>query len=125
MIGMRFAPTINSQSTAKLVRVDAGRKTATKIQSRDVKGLKYFKVLQPFLDRLREVGATRDKAKRRILHMDQYCTLILLWLYSPIVDSLRGLQQASALKKIQNKFGISKTSLGSLSESVRIFDPNP
>jgi len=30
--------------------------------------------------------------------MDQYCTLILLWLFSPIIDSLRGLQQASMLK---------------------------
>lgn len=93
------------------------------IQSRDVKGLKYFKVLQPLLTRLHDIGADRDKAGNRKLHMDQYCTLLLLWLYSPIVDSLRGLQQASTLTKVQKRFGISKTSLGSLSESVRIFDP--
>lgn len=97
----------------------------SQIQAKDVKGLKYFKVLQPFLKRLRNVGTYRDKAKQRNLHMDQYCTLILLWLYSPIIDSLRGLQQTSTLKKIQRKFGISKTSLGSLSESVRVFDPEP
>jgi hypothetical protein len=66
------------------------------------------------LKRLHHVGAERDKAKNRQLHMDQYCTLVLLWLYSPIVDSLRGLQQASRLKKVQNKFGIKPTSLGSL-----------
>lgn len=92
------------------------------IRARDVKGLNYFKVLQPLLERLHDVGTKRDKAKLRKLHMDKYCTLILLWLYSPILDSLRGLQQASTLQKVQKKFGISKTSLGSLSESVRIFD---
>jgi hypothetical protein len=97
----------------------------SKIQARDVKGLKYFKVLQPFLKRLHRVGTQRDKANNRLLHMDQYCTLILLWLYSPVVDSLRGLQQTSKLKKVQKKFGIRQTSLGSLSESVRIFDPEP
>lgn len=94
-----------------------------KIDSRDVKGMKYFKVLQPLLTRLHDVGTTRDKARNRDLHMDQYCTLVLLWLFSPVVDSLRGLQQVSALKKVQHKFGISKASLGSFSESVRIFDP--
>ena len=80
-------------------------------------------MLQPLLERLHDVGTKRDKAKLRKLHMDEYCTLILLWLYSPILDSLRGLQQASTLQKVQKRFGISKTSLGSLSESVRIFDP--
>jgi hypothetical protein len=98
-------------------------KKTTNIRSWDVKGLKYFKVLGPLLEHLREVGTERDRAKQRSLHMDQYCTLILLWLSSPIVDSLRGVQQASGLKKVQAKFGISKTSLGSLSESVRVFDP--
>ncbi len=98
---------------------------SSKIQARDVKGLKYFNVLQPFLKRLHRVGTQRDKANNRLLHMDQYCTLILLWLYSPVVDSLRGLQQTSKLKKVQKKFGIRETSLGSLSESVRIFDPEP
>ena len=99
-------------------------KKTTKIRTRDVQGLKYFKVLGRFLERLREVGTERDRAAhQRTLHMDQYGTLILLWLFSPILDSLRGVQQASGFKKLQNKFGISQASLGSLSESVRIFDP--
>jgi hypothetical protein len=96
-----------------------------KVSSKDILGLKYFKVLQPMLERLREIGTSKDQANNRRLHMDQYCTLILLWLYSPILTSLRGLQQASLLKKVQRKFGIAKTSLGSLSESVRVFDPEP
>jgi Transposase DDE domain len=102
-----------------------GNTRKPEIHARDVKGLKYFKVLKGLLARLHGVGSGRDKANNRLLHMDQYCTLILLWLYSPIVNSLRGLQQASALKKVQQKFGIHRASLGSLSESVRIFDPEP
>ncbi len=95
------------------------------IRAKDVQGLKYFKVLRPMLDRLHHVGAARDVAQNRSLHMDQYCTLVLLWLYSPIVDSLRGLQQASTLTKVQKRFGVARTSLGSLSESVTVFDPEP
>ena len=57
--------------------------------------------------------------------MDQYCTLILLWFFSPIVDSLRGLQQASELDKMRKYFGVWRTSLGSLSEGVAVFDPEP
>ena len=43
---------------------------------------------------LHEVGTERDKAGNRDLHMDQYCLLVLMWLYNPVIDSLRGLQQA-------------------------------
>ena len=57
--------------------------------------------------------------------MDQYCTLILLWFFSPIVDSLRGLQQASELDKMRKYSGVGRTSLGSLSEGVAVFDPEP
>lgn len=93
------------------------------IDPKDIQGLKYFKVLRPFLKRLHDVGTERDRAQNRELHMDQYCIMVLLWQYSPIVDSLRGLQQASQLKKIQKQFDLPQSSLGSLSESVRIFDP--
>jgi len=103
----------------------ANDESISNILPKDVKGLKYFKALGPLLERLHKVGKDRDKANSRHLHMDQYCTLILLWLYSPIVDSMRGLQQASLLKKVQKKFGVARTSLGSLSESVSIFDPEP
>lgn len=96
-----------------------------KLCNQDIQGLKYFRKLQPLLARLHEVGAERDAAGNRALHMDQYCTLILLWLFSPLVDSLRGLQQASELDKVRKQFGVGRSSLGSLSESVTIFDPEP
>lgn len=95
------------------------------IRESDIQGLKYLRVLRPLMKHLHEVGTRRDQAGNRKLFMDQYCTLILLWLYSPVVDSLRGLQQLSELSKVQKKFDLPRTSLGSLSESVTLFDPEP
>ncbi len=100
-------------------------KKRAKVRSKDVQGLKYLRVLRPLLERLHTVGTERDVAGNRQLHMDQYCMLVLLWLYSPCLSSLRGIQQASLLKKVQKRFGIPRASLGTLSESVRIFDPEP
>jgi hypothetical protein len=55
--------------------------------------------------------------------MDQYCALILLFMFSPVVDSLRSIQRVSELAKVQKLLGCGRASLGSLSESVRVFDP--
>jgi hypothetical protein len=49
--------------------------------------------------------------------------LLLLYLFNPIVTSLRGIQQASELKNVQRKLKCSRSSLGSLSEATRVFDP--
>lgn len=94
-----------------------------KIQEKDVRGLKYFDQLAPLLERLHDVGCQRDRAGNRTLHYDHYCMLILLFLFNPIVRSIRGLQQASELKNVQRKLGCPRTSLGSLSESVDVFEP--
>jgi hypothetical protein len=56
------------------------------------------------------------------LHFDQYCQLLLLYLFNPIVTSLRGIQQASELKKVQRKLGCPRAALGSLSEAASVFD---
>jgi hypothetical protein len=93
------------------------------IRSRDVQGLKYLDLLLPLLDELHEVGCRRDKAGNRKLHYDQYCLLVLLSLFNPVVRSLRALQQASKLRNVQKKLGCSRTSLGSLSEATDVFDP--
>jgi hypothetical protein len=93
-----------------------------RVRDEDVTGLKYFRRLLPLLERLREVGCERDKAGNRSLTMDQYCSLILLYLFNPVVVSLRSLQQASELKKVQKKLGCARASLGSLSESSHVFE---
>jgi len=98
-------------------------KQREKIREKDITGLKYFDQLLPLFKRLRDVGCERDKAGNRTLHMDQYCVLILLYLFNPICTSLRAVRQASELKKVQRKLGCLRASLGSLSESVAVFDP--
>ena len=94
-----------------------------RIRERDLSGFKYLEKLLPLFERLHDVGCQRDRAGNRKLHMDQYCTLILLFLFNPCLRSLRALQQASELKKVQRKLGCPRTSLGSLSEATDIFDP--
>ena len=98
------------------------RQAAEKIQSKDITGLKYFDQLAPLLQRLHDDGCDRDKAGNRKLHYDQYCMLLLLYLFNPIVTSLRGIQQASELKKVQKKLGCARAALGSLSEATSVFD---
>jgi IS4 transposase len=93
------------------------------VRERDIQGLKYLEVLVPLIERLHEVGCQRDKAGNRKLHYDEYCLLVLLFLFNPVVRSLRGLQQASQLKKVQKKLGCPRTSLGSLSETTDVFEP--
>lgn len=93
------------------------------IRAKDLSGLKYFKVLGPLLDRLHADATARDRAGNRQLHFDQYAGLILLVFFNPLVDSLRGIQQASALAKVQKLLGCERAALGSLSEASRVFDP--
>jgi hypothetical protein len=93
------------------------------VTEEELGGLKYFRRLLPLFERLREVGCERDKAGNRTLTMDQYCSLVLLYLFNPVVVSLRSLQQASELKKVQRKLCCARASLGSLSESSHVFDP--
>jgi len=99
--------------------------TEKKIKESDLAGLRELRAMAKLLKPLHQTGTGRDKANNRILHMDQYCLLVLMWLYNPIIDSLRGLQQCSDLKKVQKRLGVGRASLGSLSESVTIFDPEP
>ena len=74
------------------------------------------------LESLSDVGCDRDRAGNRILHMDRYISLLLLYMFNPICTSLRSLQQASELKKVQKKLGVPRASLGSLSEASTVFD---
>lgn len=99
--------------------------TKAEIRSRDITGLKFFKKIRPLLRSLHEIGTQRDRASNRDLYMDEYCVLVLMWLFNPVLTSLRGLQQASELEGVQKRFGVGRASLGSFSESVSIFDPEP
>ena len=98
------------------------RPRKAKIRERELAGFKYFKLLGPVLERLHDTACARDKAGNRKLHFDQYTALMLLYFFNPSVTSLRGMQQASELGKVQRKLGCPRASLGSLSEAARVFD---
>lgn len=98
------------------------RKRSPRVSAKDIRGLKYFKQLQPLFAPLHDLGTERDHAGNRELFFDQYAALILLFFFNPILSSLRALQQASCLDKVQKKLGCPRASLGSLSEAARVFD---
>src|SRR5690606_36992523 len=77
------------------------------------------------LAHLHTVGCDRDKAHQRELHFDDYVLLMLLAMFNPILDSLRDLQMVSDLEEVRERLGIDKRfSLGSFSESCRVFEPD-
>lgn len=100
-------------------------KTQSKIREGDIKGLKHFAKVRKLLASLHNTGCHRDRASNRSLHFDEYCLGVLLFLFNPAITSLRAIQQASQLRNVRKKLGLKRVSLGSLSESVSVFDPEP
>jgi len=92
------------------------------VRAADLRSLKYFKLLNPLLGRLHDVGTRRDGAGKRTLFFDQYSALLLLYFFNPIVTSLRGIQQASGLAKVQKLLGCERVSRSSLGEASHVFD---
>jgi hypothetical protein len=92
------------------------------LTANNVCGLKYFKRLQPLLARLHDLGTESDHAGKRRLFFDDYAALLLLSFFNPSLGTLRALQQASCLDKVQKKLGTPRTSLGALSAAARAFD---
>ena len=72
---------------------------------------------------LKSVGTERDTADNRKLLYNHYAGLVLLSLFNPAMQCVQGLADASKLKKIQKLLGNQRVSVGSFSESVRVFDP--
>ena len=93
------------------------------LTAKDLQGFKYFQLVLPLLERLHGVGCARDKAGNRQLFYDQYAALLLLYFFNPVLTSLNGLQQASALGKVQKLTGGPRVSKGSLSEAQGVFEP--
>ena len=89
-----------------------------------VEGFKYLNMLTGVLEKLHDVATERDRAGNRELHFDQYVSLLLLYFFSPTLTSLRAVQRASELVKVQKLSGGKRVSLGSLSEAQSVFDPS-
>ena len=98
------------------------RRARPAVEAKDIHGLKYFKQLRPLLAPLRDIGTESDRAGNRRFFFDDYASLLLLFFFNPTLKSLRALQQASDLDKVQKKLGSPRVSLGSLSAAARDFD---
>lgn len=79
--------------------------------------------LGTLFDALGGHGEERDRAGNRTLHYRDYCLLVLLAMFSPVALSLRRIVEISDVRKVKCRLGISRTSLGSFSESSHLFDP--
>jgi hypothetical protein len=96
-----------------------GRKPKPPLKPRQIQGAKY---LAPLLELLAPLHAHRAGPNRQ-LHYDQYCAWLLLYFFTPILTSMRGLQQASGFEQLHRKLGLGRFSLGSFSEAGNVFDP--
>jgi hypothetical protein len=97
--------------------------TIPPVTAQQLRGFKQLERVAGLLSKLHAVGCTRDKANNRELHFDDYVLLLLLYLMNPLIDSMRTLQKVSELPEVQKRLGIKRFSLGSFSESCRVFEP--
>lgn len=97
-----------------------GRKPKPKITEDQIRGVKYLRDIMGLLEPLH---AHKD-CHNRELHYDEYVAYLLLYFFTPVLDSMRGLQQASDFKVLKRKLGLRRFSLGSFSEAGSVFDPD-
>jgi hypothetical protein len=111
----------DSQLTPKDKGLDKG------LQDKDIVCLGHLRRIFPLLDRLNDVGCQRDTAGNRQLFFGDYCKLVLLYVWNPLIDSLRQLQTATQLRTVAKALGgvegAKRFSLGSFSEAPRVFEP--
>ena len=98
-------------------------KKQREITADDLGGFKRLRRVAQLLSTLHEAGCDRDKAHNRELHFDDYVLLILLYLFNPLIDSMRTLQKVAELPEVRKRLGVKRFSLGSFSESCRVFEP--
>ena len=84
---------------------------------------KQLRKIAQMLSFLHDNGCARDKAGNRELCFDDYVLLVLPWMFNPMIDSLTTLQRLSGLEEVRKKLGIKRFSMGSFSESCRVFEP--
>src|SRR5436190_12392813 len=96
--------------------------TATAPDVSELRGFKQLRRISKLLRVLHDTGCARDTAGNRELHFDDYVLLVLLFLFNPMIDSMRELQRVASLEAVQKKLGVRRFSLGSFSESCRAFE---
>ncbi len=111
--------TATAKKPAKLAKKPAKRAEAG---VQPVVGFPILARAKVLFETIRDAGV--DKSQNREFRYSHFTSLILLGFFNPILQSLRGMQQASHLEAVQKKLGVEGVSLGSLSESSGVFDPD-
>ena len=96
-----------------------GRKKKPLLKANQISGAKY---LRNILELLASLRAHRD-CPNRDLHYDEYVAYTLLYFFTPVVTSMRGLQQVSTFERVHRKLNLPRFSLGAFFEAGRVFDP--
>jgi hypothetical protein len=96
---------------------------AKELTDKDIVCLGHLSRVFPLLDKLKDVGCARDSAGNRKFHFNDFCKLVLLYTWNPLIRSVRDLQRAVTLPKVAKALGVGRFSLGSFSESCRVFEP--
>ena len=71
----------------------------------DIRGMKRLRRVAGLLSFLHDAGCDRDKAGNRELHFDDYVLLVLLYLFNPLIDSMRTLQKVADLPEVRRRLG--------------------
>ena len=99
--------------------METDRTSDVPFDERELRGFRFFGRLRRHLKPLRGDGDHPN----RLFRAEDYAALLLFYFLNPVIDSLRSLQRASGLASVQKKLDLRRVSLGSLSESSGVFDP--
>ena len=83
--------------------VDAAASDLSDLKIGDIRGMKQLRRVAELLSFLHDVGCDRDKAGNRELHFDDYVLLVLLYLFNPMINSMRLLQQVADLPEVRKR----------------------
>jgi len=87
-----------------------------------VRNRNFLRRAEELLACLKQTGTQRDSAGNRRLFFNEYCSWVLFYAMTPLLEGLRALQEASDLKSLQDALGLRRFSLGSFSEAPAVFD---
>lgn len=93
------------------------------VRDKDIQGSKYVERFLDLVKRIRCASEGEQRDLRQVLDIQQLAGHLLFYFFTPVLTSLRSIQRASELKKVQKILGCPRVALGSLSEANAVFDP--
>jgi hypothetical protein len=108
-----------SPGTPRTTGAKRGRKPRRPVGADEIFGSKYARSLQQHLDRLHVAYPHPN----RTLFFDTVCVAYLMAFFSPVIQSLRTLEDASLTPRMQEDTGVDRIPRSTLSDANKVFDP--